>query len=634
LKLSPTFMGFPLRYITHLHPNIGYMGLIIIGVLIPIITYSQPPNRVPSTTTKEVDTLHYQYFHIDDVFNSIHSNDTLVDMRMLQKVGLWNSQQHYVNTGNYGSVLMPLIFSPEANMGFNVGMERYHLYQVTADSFRFYAPNTPVSDLFFSQLGTQNNLMAHADFSRGFTNGVSMSLNYKRLSYGGQYQGQDTKSTGFGIALRYESDNKRHNSIFFFSQNANEEGHHGGVLDDADVQNNPFRRSVPIQLRDASSRQQQQNYAWHQYYRLNAKSETSSSFYVLNILKFQPSYYKFSDREVDSTQHQNFYAATDWDRRGIRRYLDISHWSEGLFIHAEKEQGISGRVGLTYDNFKILDGGTQVNRNDLTASFDGYIPVFKTLFLNTKARLGLLENVGNFDLSGRLDIKLSDWIVLSGNLHLFMSEPSYIAQNLIVNNQRAVQNEFNKTLGTVLSAEFAIPKIKLKVGFSQTLMDQLVYFNAEGLPQQSNSIHNLSLIYASHKLKWGLLGFDNQVFIQNQPTKLLPIPDVFSSHQLYFMGKWFKKVLDVNIGIDVRSINEYNGPAFNPLFMNFHLSDQRLNNVPAVHAFFMAKVDRFRALIMMDNVSQYFLNPTNYHVVGHPQLDPLLRISIRWLMLD
>ncbi len=627
-------MRWPHWFLAQIHQSYGFVWLFIILSLTPVLIHSQPTNKVPTTISKVPDTLNYKYFHIDDVFKSINSDDTLLDMRMIQKVGLWDNQHQYINTGNYGSALMPLIFRPEANMGFNVGMERYQLHQVIADSFKFYTSDTPVSDLFFSQLGSQNNLMAHADFARGFTNGISVSLNYKRLSYGGQYLGQDTKSTGLGIAFRYESPNKRHNSIFFFSQNANEEGHHGGVANDADVQNNPFRRSVPIQLRDASSRHQQQNYAWYQYYRLNSKSESSSSFYVLNILKFQPSYYKFSDREVDSTQHQNFYAATEWDRRGVRRYLDISHWSEGLFIHAEKEQGISGRVGLTYDNFRILDGGTQVQRNDLTASFDGYIPVFKTLFLNTKARLGLLENVGNFDLSGRLDIKLSNWVVLSGQMQLFRSEPSYIAQNLIVNDQRAIQNEFNKSLGTVLSAEFAIPKIKLKVGISQTLVDQLVYFNAQGLPQQSNSIHNLSLIYASHNLKWGILRFDNQVFLQNQSTKLLPIPDIFSSHQLYFVGRWFKKVMDVNIGLDVRSINAYNGPIFNPLFMNFHLSQQQLNNVPAMHAFFMAKVQRFRALIMMDNVSQYFLNQPNYHVVDHPQLDPLLRISIRWLMLD
>lgn len=595
---------------------------------------SWPLSSQTPVASAPLDTINYQYYHTEDIYTLYPSDDTLLDSRYLQKVVLWDENQHYVNSGNYGASLWPLIFRPETFMGFNVGIHNYNIYQVRPEKFKYYAPNAPVSDLFFSQLGTQNNLMVGADFSRGFTNGISMSLNYKRLSYAGQYLGADTKSTGFGIAFRYESPNKRHNTIFLFTQNANEEGHNGGVVNDSLVRDNPFRRSVPTRLREATSRQQEQSFIWHQYFKLTQKNQSSSNFYLLNTVKYQPSYYNYSDREVDSTQHAQFYKWADFDSRGMRRYLDISHWSEGFFIHAEKKQSISGRIGLTYDNFTITDGLKRTLRNDLTASFDGYIPIFKTLFLNTKARLGLLENIGNFNVSGQLDIKLSDWLVLTGQLELFRSEPSYIAQNLTVNDTQEISNDFNKPFGSVISAQFFIPKINLKVGLTQSLIDQMIYFDVNGTPQQSNALFNMSLLYASHKLEWGILGFDNQVYLQTQPNRLFPVPDLFSSHQLYFKGRWFKKVMDVNIGLDARIINAYNGPAFQPLFMNFHLSDERLSNVPAVHAFFMAKVSRFRALLMMDNISQYFIPETNYHVVGHPQLDPLFRLSLRWLLLD
>lgn len=580
------------------------------------------------------DSLRYSYFHTDDIYTLYASDDTLANIRHLQKVTLWNDQQHYVNTGNYGSALWPLVFRPDAPVGFNTGSEVYRYYQVRPEDFRFYTAETPVSDLFFSQLGNQNNLLVGADFSRSFTQGFSMSLNYKRLSYAGQYSGADTKSTGLGIAFRYESPNKRHNSLFLFTQNANEEGHNGGVADDSLVLDNPFRRSIPTLLQNATSRQQRQSYIWHHYYKISDKNQASSQFYILNTFKYQPSYFKYSDRDVDSLQHVQFYEFVEFDARGVRRYLDIDHWSEGIFLHAEKKQGIRGRIGLTYDHFSLTDGPVRNQRNDLTASFDGYIPIFKTLFIRTRARLGLLDNIGRFNIGGQLDIKLSDWLTLTGQLELFRSEPSYMSQNLVVNDIEEIQTQFNNPFGSVLSAHFLIPRIRLKVGLTQTLIDQMIYYDFNGIPSQSSAIFNLSQIHASHQLKWGVLGFDNQIYLQTQPNRLLPLPEWFTSHQLYFTGRWFKKVMEINIGLDARIIDTYEGPAFHPLFMNFHQSRVNLNNVPVVHAFFMAKVSRFRALFMMDNISQYFMSETNYQVVNHPQWDPLFRLSLRWMLLN
>ena len=580
------------------------------------------------------DSADYSYFHTDDIFTFHTPNDTLADITHLQKVTLWNENQHYANTGNYGSALWPLIFRPEMPVGFHIGTEVYQFYQVRPKTFRFFTSDTPVSDLFFSQLGNQNNLLVGADFSRSFTQGISMSLNYKRLSYAGQYLGADTKSTGFGLGFKFESPDKRHHTVLLFTQNANEEGHNGGVTSDSLVRDNPFRRSVPTRLRDATSRQQRQSYVWHQYLMFSKQNKSASQFYILNTVKYQPSYYQVSERVTDSLQHTQFYNFAAFDTRGMRRLTELSHWSEGLFLHAEKKQGISGRIGLTYDLFNLSDGPVRVQRNDVTASFNGYVPIFKTLFIRTQARLGLLDNIGRFHMGGQLDVKLSDWLILTGGLELFRSEPSYMSQNVIVNDIREIENDFNNPFGSVLSAHFYVPKISLKVGLTQTLIDQMIYYDLRGMPKQSSAIFNISQIYASHQLKWGIFGLDNRIFIQTQPNNILPLPDVLSSHQLYLTGRWFKKVMDVTFGIDARITSRYIGPSFHPLFMNFHQSSEHLNTIPMVHAFFMAKVSQFRALLMMDNISQYFTSETQYQVTGHPQFDPLFRLSLRWMLLD
>lgn len=584
--------------------------------------------------TEDTLGLEYRYVTVNDIYNSNVAIDTFETPVFLSSV-YTSDKGKYINTGNYGSALYPLYHKIQTNSGFNTGYDQYHIYQVRKESFRFYEQNRPISNLFFSQLGNQDNIVVGADFSRNFDNGISISLNYKRISQKGFYNEQDAKSTAFGIGIRYESPSKKYNSILLFTQNANEEKFNGGILHDS-LLTERFRKSIPTHLSGAAGRQQEQTLSFIQYYRLNNPLNSKWNLYLQNDLTYQPSYFKFWDKDITDSLSISFYSlhCNDLTPNGIRRYTDIKRYSESFFIHGDNITGLMGKVGLIYDYYDITDTPTSYKRSDLTAVAEGRIPFLKVLNIDVLGKIGLLKNIGTFDLSADMGINIGKIGTLSGGIRLFRYEPSYRDTRLNINALSVIDTSFTNPFGTVIHATFKIPALQLSVSLIQSVINNPVYWDLNGRAAQQNGISTISQLDIQYLLHTKHLGFDNNVYFQLQSNHLLPIPDYFSTHKLYYKGIWFDKALEINIGFEGRLIPAYKGPAFQPLSGGYHLSDTSLPFAPTANLFVNTKISSFRALFTLENFSQYWLKNNVYTVVGYPVFDPAFRIGIQWLLKD
>lgn len=580
-----------------------------------------------------LDSTIYRYVLLDDIYSVREVSDSLSDIRFMRKYTLSNGGE-YIHTGNYGAAVQSLIYQNEINTGFAHGYNQYRYYQVRPENFKFYEQNRPLSDLFFSQLGNQENIMVSADFSRNFSNGLSVSLNYNRISQKGLYNGQDTKSTGFGFGIRYKSTNEKYNALLIFTHNANEEGHIGGITNENLLSQTEFRRSISVILDKASTRQQERSISLIQYYKLNSIKNKKWNLYLRNDLQYLPSYFKFNDNVVPDSINSSFYFGLNNDIRGLRRYTNVQHFRDGFYIHGEKVKGISGKIGLVYDLFQIRDLPVNTSRSDLTATFDGKIPFLKSFEINAKGRLGLLANVGNFDLTAMMNVKISKFAALDAGIKLFRSEASYRSTLLHLNNEMVIDTTFSNPFGSMIFAELKIPKLKFNVGLSQSIISNPIYWPQASQAKQFEGIYSVSYLKVAQNVKVGKFHLDNQAHFQLQNNNIFPLPDFFTSHQIYYSGRWFKKVLDVSIGLDARFIPEYKAPNFQPLFGTFHLSDTNLPFFPASNVFVLIRVSSFRAMFMMENFSQYFRKDINFDVINHPQFDPRLRMGFRWLLKD
>ncbi|MFZ1748570.1 MAG: putative porin, partial [Saprospiraceae bacterium] len=286
-----------------------------------------------------LDTTIYNYVLLSDIFEKYVISDTLADIHFLhQNSGLREGGQ-YINTANYGSAMQTMIFDPSIRTGFNTGYDQYKYYQTDLNNFRFYEQNRPLSDLYFSQLSTQENINVAAAFSRNFKNGLSLSLNYSRISQTGFYATQDTKSTSFGIGLRYQSPEKKYNAFLVFIHNANQESHIGGIVDETDL-HQTFKQNIDVLLSDATTRQQERSLAFIQYYQLNRATSPKWNLYIKNDLVYRPSYFKFSDESIQDQNSTSFYQPWANDTRGIRRYLAVNQLSNVFYINGQSTTGI------------------------------------------------------------------------------------------------------------------------------------------------------------------------------------------------------------------------------------------------------------------------------------------------------
>ena len=375
----------------------------------------------PQTQDTGPDSTVYNYVYLADVYTTFKRTDTMADVTFMHSNMLLNRSGDYINTGNFGSSAYPLLFSPNTNTNFYTGYNQYKIYHITADNFRFYEQNRPLSDLYFSQVGNQENINVRADFSRNFSDGLSLSLNYARISQKGFFAGQEVKNTAFGIGLRYKSTSGKYNAIALITHNANEESHIGGITKPEELKNE-FNKDLTVILSQARTRNQEKEYAFIQFLKLTGKHKSGFNLYLKNDLIFRPSYYKYSDTGISDANDTLFYKGINIDDRGLRRYLDINHVSNGFSINGEKIGGIKGRLGLLTDYFKINDGTTSFGRLDLTATFNGIVPLWRTIFIETNGRLGLGKNIGNFDFGGKLKINVKKIGTLNGKLRFFRSE--------------------------------------------------------------------------------------------------------------------------------------------------------------------------------------------------------------------
>jgi hypothetical protein len=597
---------------------------------------STPNNgNQPETPPEDTgpDSTVYQYVLTDNIYKKTSIEDTLADIAFMRNNMRHTQLSEYIQTGNFGSAVSSLIYKPKVNSGFVSGYDQYHIYHVKLNNFRFFEQNRPISDVYFSQIGSQENINVRANFSRNFRSGLSISLNYMRISQKGFYTGQNLKNTAFGIGMRYKSASDKYNVFLVFMHNANEEAHIGGIVNPNDL-TLKFKKDIAVILSQSDSRQQEREMALIQYYKLTESKKSGFKLYLKNDILYKPSYFKFSDVSISDANDTLFYKGITLDKRGLRRYTDVDQVSNAFFINGEKEAGVKGRLGLTADFFTIKDGLDPIKRLDLTGSFDGVLPIFGSLQLLTKARLGLGKNIGNFDVSGTIDLKVKNIGTLDGFVRFYRSENPYNTSRLIINDIKELDTTFVHPVGTELGGEMFIKKLNLKVGLSQNVVNSPVYWNDEGRPSQYEGVFTASHLIIEQKLKVGKFHFDNQAHLQVFNQNLYALPGFYSSHQLYYAGTWFKKALDVHIGIDARLINAYNGPSFQPLYGAFHSSNSELPFFPASNVFLLARVSAFRAMLMMENFSQYFRSDTNFDVIGHPQFDPKFRFGFQWLLKD
>lgn len=258
------------------------------------------------------------------------------------------------------------------------------------------------------------------------------------------------------------------------------------------------------------------------------------------------------------------------------------------------------------------------------------------------------EDWGEFNVEGNigLDFRLGrDTLSLLAGGFVRNESPAYYYKHYHGRNawwDKDLDNIFRARLEGRLSYR----KTSFKLGM-ETIQNH-VYFQelqapGTGEPKQGTmkygvsaeqTAKNIQLVSASVRqdLKWGIFHWENELTLQKSAEEnLLPLP-LFTGWSNAYLKFKIARVLDTELGADIRYFTKYYAPAYSPIIGNYALQDAtyrtRIGNYPWVNAYvnFTLKGVRFYWAYTHLNRSQ-----GNSFLVPHYPTNPsVLRFGISW----
>lgn len=733
------------------------------------------------------DTFNFHFFYPDNMDKEYPYQDTTLE-RFQNHDPARQQDWDYATLGNLGAAAYPYVYQPVQRGGFEVGFRQFDLYKTTYDEFAFYRLRKAFTRLHFTQGKTQQDTYTQAIFSRNFSKGINLTMDFKRMNHTGQYLSQKSENTSFSIGLWYKSPSQRYDAFISFVSNAIFQQENGGIdiLSITNVTNIDQAISVPLQLSTgvANTAHTERAFHYHQRFLFNKQRApkrkapvvapyllpldstniqidsisgdtiynnviaTDSVFIdslnlstpipiierdTVTVLKkviprdtvvtnisepkptpgdtlvnnvitndsivndsipldslgvpipplpvlqdssgnapivyqapttpfrkrkrdyafshhgiFQVSKYKFSDTSpaVDSI----YYGDLQVDNRGLR-YFIRDRKLENIFTlnttkvvkkggaSAIKKQKDFFEVGLRHSIHFLHQQPRDTIINNLFLQGRWNLAPTERLKIETYADFGLLDNRGDYHMHADLFFDLKNaGQVKARAMHQSFS-PTLMEFQHLLSQQAIWKNNFNKTFETSLSLSYGLPRFKLELIGQYHLLTNFIYFNAAANPEQEGSPVSIGQLTVRKNFQLGSFHLDNRITLQQISQNIIRLPELYSWHSLYYEGRIFKKVLNVQAGVDLRINTPYEAPGYQPAIGQFYLEsyeedDDEPYTYPDIDIFVNFKVKTFRFFVKQENLLGYFTEDFNYQIKDYGMPYAYLRFGVSWQFLD
>ncbi len=606
---------------------------------------SLPPKTISKNLdyTIKKDTSIHEYFYIDDVDKKYIFKDTMVSYQdVYNPATIFNSE--HLTLGNLGSAAIPIRYKTYDQIGIRSGIEQYDLYNYTLDSIRLHQLNKPFNDLYFSPVNSQENFLVKATFARQFSDGISFHFDYNRIKQEGFYSDQATLTTNLSSSIFYESNDGKRVSLLTMIINNNNEENNGGVTGgdigtlffDAPVERFyefgffRVRTRIPTILTNADSRKEQKIYSWLNRYHLFKSKTGDTDLYLQHQIDYEDGNFRSSDVTTNASSDSLFYKDFLVDSRGLRYAVSNKSISNRFTAGFKKSNLLRFRTGLKHSWHRYDLGGENINFNEVVLS--GNLSTQKGIFsLNGKAELGLVDVAGDIMLNGFIGFT-TKYLRVNGGINSYRYTPSIKHQTSYVNNVKIWDNDFEKPFGTELFGSIDIPLLNVSGSVSQLVETNTLYWDSLFIPRQLNDVLSVTRLELEQKLSLGILHLDSRLMLQLISKEEIALPKLLWNERLYIQGKVFKSNLEVQMGLALNFIPDFNSKSYFPLTGSFGNTEEQLLGYPLTNAFINAKVSSFRVFFHFENINDFLIPQPYYQVAAFPQYDFNFRFGIRWIL--
>lgn len=559
----------------------------------------------------------------------------------------------YAHLGLPGSAHYALVYEPRLRSGLDLGWHQYDLYYNFGRSASFYRLERPFTELRFVEAGAQRDNNIGAKFSRNFAQGLNFMIDYHAITQeaeANQYPDQSNQTRALVTGMWYHSANGRYDGFLSYAANTTNSQDNAGVirLGERGEYNSPSTADVFLQ--GAQTRYALREVMYTQYYRFGGQRDSSGrssrAFTISHQLDYDRNTYRFADDYQESLD-SFFISFPDFlvDTRGVRYFVDHTSVSNSFRLStfklaaasttSERKQKDLLQLGITHQLHQLDFEPTQNTINNLLLNGSLGLRPGNRLRLQVEAELALLDQAGDFRLNGLLDIDLQKAGTFSVELINQLYTPSFLQRRFYLSQQEVWNNNFNKTLETNLKATYALPKYGLKLTGHYHLLNDYIYFDTVGTPQQLGSAFSIFQLAAEKNFRFGHFTLANRLVWQEGTSDVIPLPSIFGKHSLYYNGKWFR-ALDVQLGFDCRYTTDFQAYYYNPIIGQFQLQDDRSTTFfPNVDFHFNMRVKAFRAFFKLENMTSWIEEDERLILTSfYPYPGPGARFGINWRLLD
>lgn len=275
----------------------------------------------------------------------------------------------------------------------------------------------------------------------------------------------------------------------------------------------------------------------------------------------------------------------------------------------------------------------------------------KTLHYNAVAEIGLTGvDAGTLAIDGNVDVNipfLGDTLQVRGDAFFHRETPSFYYRNYHARHLWW-ENDLDKTIHTRIMGTLSFPKTRTKLRVAVDEIKNYTYFSQsyditeEGLrtgvivtPMQESGGINLLTAQLEQNFRLGILNWENQFTYQHSSKEsVLPVPAFNAYTNLYIKFK-VVKVLNVDLGADMRYFTSYEAPDYSPYMGQYTVqgngeNNVRIGNYPIVNVYANVHIKHTRFFVMMSHINAGQGDKNYFFAPHYPMNERVFRIGVSW----
>lgn len=275
----------------------------------------------------------------------------------------------------------------------------------------------------------------------------------------------------------------------------------------------------------------------------------------------------------------------------------------------------------------------------------------KTLHYNAVAEIGLTGvDAGTLAIDGNVDVNipfLGDTLQVRGDAFFHRETPSFYYRNYHARHLWW-ENDLDKTIHTRIMGTLSFPKTRTKLRVAVDEIKNYTYFSQsyditeKGLrtgvmvtPMQESGGINLLTAQLEQNFRLGFLNWENQFTYQHSSKEsVLPVPAFNAYTNLYIKFK-VVKVLNVDLGADMRYFTSYEAPDYSPYMGQYTVQGNGENNVkignyPIVNVYANVHIKHTRFFVMMSHINAGQGDKNYFFAPHYPMNERVFRIGVSW----